>query len=184
MRNLPHALTLFRLVAAPVVALLLLRSEFGAALALVVAAGLTDWLDGYTARRLGVAGRFGVVLDPLADKVLLVTLFLALAGIRLIPLWLLVLVVGRDVLIVLGALLWRLLWHVVKFLPSMLGKVSTFFQIVFVLLVLLEAALPNRLFDGLARVALVLTAFFTAASGVDYARRAIIMARSVPAAAD
>ena len=177
LRLLPHFLTLLRLVSAPFLAWLITRSDFKAALGIVAFAGVTDWLDGYTARRLGVPGRVGVILDPMADKVMLVTLFVALSYVALIPLWMLILVMGRDVIIVAGALLLRLFRNVRKFVPSMLGKVSTFFQIVFVLLVLLYAAVPYSILLWLKMTALALTAFFTGLSGLGYIRLGIQMAR-------
>ena len=134
-------------------------------------AGVTDWLDGFLARRLGTSGRIGVVLDPLADKVLLVTLFLALGAARLMPAWLVVLVIGRDVVIVAGALLLRTLRGQRRFLPSVLGKISTFFQIVLVLQALLYAVFSNEFFSLLKSAAAVLAAVFTVLSGADYVRR-------------
>lgn len=176
LRRLPHILTLIRLFAAPVVAWLLLRSQFWQALALVLVAGVTDWLDGFAARRLGVSGRLGVTLDPLADKALLVTLFVVLRVVALLPFWLVALVIGRDVVILAGALALRVFRKWSRFPPSNLGKVSTFFQIVLVLLVLLDAAFPNELFRWLRRIAVALAGLFTAASGVDYVRRGIKLA--------
>ena len=142
-----------------------------------LAAGLTDWFDGYAARRLKAGGAVGVVLDPLADKTLLVTLFVVLGVLRLIPLWLLALVIGRDLIIVSGALLLRIFRGRQQFVPSTLGKVSTFFQIVLVLLVLLVAAFPYPLFRWLGYLALLLAALFTSLSGLDYIRLGIQIAR-------
>ncbi len=177
LRAIPHLITLFRLFCAPVVAWLLWTSRFHEALFLVLLAALSDWFDGFAARRLKSAGHVGVILDPLADKVLLVTLFIVLGVLRLIPLWMLWLAVGRDLVIVIGALLVRLLRGVRKFLPSTLGKVSTFFQIVLVLLALVYAAFPLQAFLWLKYTALGLSAFFTALSGFGYIRRGILIAR-------
>ncbi len=177
LRLLPDLITLLRLAATPFVAWLLLALRFREALALVLLAGLTDWLDGFTARRLAVSGRLGAILDPLADKILLVTLFIILASVRRVPEWLVALVIGRDLVIVLGALLLRAFRGVRRFAPSLLGKVSTFFQIVFVLLVLLRAAYPFTLFVWLETIAFGLTALFTALSGIGYIRLGIQMAR-------
>ena len=80
MRWLPNALTFLRLGSSPILVWLLLEYRYREALVLVLIAGLTDWLDGYAARRLGTGGKTGVVLDPLADKALLVTLFQACCG--------------------------------------------------------------------------------------------------------
>ena len=136
MRWLPNALTLLRLGSSPILAWLLLEYRYHDALALIIVAGLTDWFDGYTARRFGQSS-VGVALDPLADKALLVTLFVVLGVMRLIPLWMLGLAVGRDLVILGGALLLRVFRGKQRFLPSTLGKVSTFFQLVLVSLVVL-----------------------------------------------
>lgn len=153
------------------------------ALILVVVAGLTDWLDGFTARKLNASGKTGVILDPLADKVLLVVLFIQLAVSNLIPLWMLWLAIVRDLVIVVGALLIRIFRNVKRFFPSIWGKVSTFFQIMLVLMVLLDAAFPYQILYVLREMALALCAFFTALSGLDYIRRGIEMAKQ-PAVAD
>jgi cardiolipin synthase len=178
LRYVPNALTLVRLLASPLLVWLVLAARFRQALLLVLIAGLTDWLDGYSARKLNVSGRSGELLDPLADKTMLVALFLVLGWVGLAPVWVVALAMGRDLVIVIGALLLRLFRGYHRFRPSMLGKVSTFFQIVFVLLVLIYAALPLVWVYWLMRLALVLTAVFTAASGLDYVRRGIVMARS------
>ena len=177
MRAIPHLITLFRLLCAPAITWLLCYSRFRYALILLLLAGVSDWFDGFAARRLHSAGNVGVILDPLADKVLLVTLFIASGLLGLIPLWMFALAVARDLVIVIGALLVRLLRGVRKFLPSMLGKVSTFFQITLVLMALLYAAFPFLAFLYLKYAALCLSAFFTLVSGIDYIRRGILFAR-------
>ena len=177
LRQLPHLLTLIRLIASPFLAWLLLQSRFREALAAVLVAGLTDWFDGFAARRLHVSGRLGVILDPVADKTLLTTLFLTLGYIGLLPAWLICLIIGRDAIIVAGSLLLRMLRGIHKFLPSKLGKVSTFFQILLVLLVLIHASFRYEVFLWLQNIALVLSAVFTAVSGVDYVRRGLEMSK-------
>jgi cardiolipin synthase len=180
LRWLPHFLTLLRLVSSPILAWLLLHSRFETGLVVVAIAGLTDWLDGYAARRLGATGQLGVVLDPLADKVLLVTLFLVLAAIHLIPLWVLLMVIGRDAVIAVGALLLRIFRNARKFVPSYMGKVSTFFQITLVLLVLVYASFPYEWFLLLKDAALVLCVIFTILSWLDYVRLGIRMTKRPP----
>jgi cardiolipin synthase (CMP-forming) len=178
LRQLPHLLTLIRLVASPFVAWLLFHSRFREALVIVLVAGLTDWFDGFAARRLHVSGQIGAIVDPLADKTLMVTLFLTLGFIGLVPEWLVWFVVGRDVVIAMGALLLRILRNVRKFFPSILGKVSTFFQIVLVLLVLVHASFPGEILLWLQNIALVLCSLFTALSGLDYIRRGFEMSKA------
>ena len=181
MRLVPNALTLFRLAAAPFLAWLLLSRAFRPALFLALIAGLSDWFDGFTARRLGVTGRTGAVLDPAADKTLLVTLFLVLGVTGRIPVWMVALAVARDVVIVTGVFLLWALRGIRHFSPAPLGKISTFFQILLVLLTLVCAAYPNGLHAVVVRISLLLSAVFTVLSGADYVRRGFMLARSVRA---
>ena len=177
MYRLPNFITALRLLSSPVLVWLLIQSEFKAALVLVLFAGLTDWFDGFTARHFGATGKMGAILDPLADKTMLVVLFITLGVLSVIPLWLMALVIARDLIIVIGALLLRVCRHIRRFTPSLLGKVSTFFQIVFVLLVVLDAAFPGKVFSALKDIALVCTTVFTTLSGIGYIRLGIRLAR-------
>lgn len=174
---LPNLLTALRLAAAPFVAWLITHGSYRNAVAWVAFAGVTDWMDGMAARRFGSGGALGLVLDPLADKTMLVTLFLALGYAGLIPLWLVALIIGRDLVIVIGALLLRMFRGVRRFKPMMMGKVSTFFQIVYALLTLLEAAWPFALLRWLQLTGMALTCLFTVASGAGYIRLGIRLAR-------
>ncbi len=177
MRAIPHLITLFRVLCAPVLAVLLVQSRYRTALALVFLAGISDWFDGWAARRLKADGHLGVILDPLADKVLLVTLFLVLGILRLIPAWIFWLAIGRDLVIVFGALLVRIYRGVQTFVPSTLGKVSTFFQIMLILLTLVYAAFSFDIFLWLKYTAVALAGIFTVLSGLEYIRLGIDMAR-------
>ncbi len=177
LRAIPNLITLFRILCSPAVAWLLIEERHRWALLLVLLAGVSDWLDGFAARRLRLSGQSGVVFDPLADKVLLVTLFVVLGWLKLIPAWIFWLAIGRDLVIVVGAFLVRVLRGIRKLTPTTLGKVSTFFQIVLVLLTLAYAAFPFKLVLWLKYTALVLSAIFTAWSGLDYVRIGIRIAR-------
>jgi cardiolipin synthase len=180
LRWLPHSLTLLRLAASPVLVWLLLHSNFGAALLVACLAGLTDWFDGYTARLLGATGQLGVILDPIVDKILLVTLFLVLGFLGLIPLWVLGIVIGRDLVIVGGALLLTIYRGARTFRPTMIGKVSTFFQITLVLLTLVFAAFALPVFFWLKELAVLTCVVFTVWSWLDYVRIGIRMTRRLP----
>jgi cardiolipin synthase len=175
--RLPNLISLLRLVAAPFVAWLLYAGRFREALFLLLAAGLTDWLDGYAARKLGMINHLGVILDPLADKVLMVVVFISLGLLQLIPWLLFIMVVVRDLVIVTGALLLRILRNRREFRPSMMGKVSTFFQIVLALLAVVYAAFPYQFINWLKITGVILTAIFTLWSGADYVRQGIQMAK-------
>lgn len=135
-RHLPNLLSLARVVAAPFVIRLLIAGDRRGALWLFLAAGVTDALDGYLARRLDAGSRTGAYLDPIADKVLLSAMFLAFGIGGAAPVWLVVLVFGRDALMLaaIGALL--LFTSLRRFHPTIWGKLSTLAQIVFVLAVL------------------------------------------------
>ncbi len=180
MLRLPNLISLARLMAAPFIAWLLFAGSFRAALFVLLVAGATDWLDGYSARKMGIASRIGVVLDPLADKVLLVVVFVSLFWLGLIPFWLFVVLVGRDLVIVTGALIMRLLRNRREFVPSLLGKISTFFQILLALLAVVHAAFPYWIIEAMKITGEILAAIFTLLSGLDYVRQGIQMARLPP----
>lgn len=169
MRHLPNLLSIARLVAAPFVFVLLWKQYWGWGLWVLIFAALTDTLDGFIARRFGVASRSGEVLDPIADKALLSGAFLALVLNGSIELWLAALVIGRDVLILaLGGALMRAAGR--RFPPSIWGKASTILQALFILaLVGTLASLVPGAFLAILKWA---TAALTAWSGIDYARRA------------
>ncbi|MEO7142661.1 MAG: CDP-alcohol phosphatidyltransferase family protein [Bryobacteraceae bacterium] len=167
-RYLPNLLSLARLAAAPFVIRLLMADDRQAALWLFVAAGLTDGLDGFLARRLGAASRAGSYLDPIADKILLSAIFLAFGIGGRAPVWLVAIVFGRDLLMLsaIGAIL--LCTNLRAFPPTLWGKLSTLVQIVFVLAVL----------AGHSSAALVwITAIATAWSGAHYFWTGIRMIR-------
>jgi len=175
--RLPNLISLLRLVSAPYVAWLLYTRHYRTALFALLLAGLTDWLDGWSARKLNMVNPLGIILDPLADKVLLVVVFVTMGLLDLIPFWLFVLVVVRDLVIVSGAMLLRVLRNRQEFVPSIMGKISTFFQLLLSLLALVHAGFPYRIIDGMKVTGVILTAMFTIWSGVEYVQLGIRMAR-------
>lgn len=168
-QQLPNLISILRLLLVPWFALVLLEQRFDAALALFLLMGLSDGLDGYLARGLDASSALGAALDPLADKVMLVSAFVLLGHLELLPAWLVVLAVGRDVLIVGGALLLYLFRPGSMVRPAPIGKVNTFLQIVLALTVLVRQLLPLPLLEP-AQAALVAgTAVTVVASGLWYA---------------
>ena len=160
---------------------LICANHFDWALLLTIPIGISDWADGYLARRLQVTSKLGTYIDPAADKVLLVTAFLSLGLTGAIPKWLVALVIGRDIVIVVGAsLLWRFR-HRTEFTPLITGKISTTFQIVTVLVVLIARVFSWRLIHGTLLTCFALTATFTILSGVGYIRKGIRLASGEPA---
>ncbi|MBV8495360.1 MAG: CDP-alcohol phosphatidyltransferase family protein [Gammaproteobacteria bacterium] len=167
MRHLPNLICLVRLVLIwPITAALYAR-ENGTAFALFIAAALSDGLDGYLAKRFGWASELGKVLDPLADKLLLVTVFVAGAWLGLIPWWLSAAVVARDVLIGLGALTFRLWFGPLQGRPTLLSKINTGTQLLYIALVILSAAL-HRAPGAILAAWGFLTLATTVLSGLDY----------------
>jgi cardiolipin synthase len=141
MRHVPNLLSALRLLAAPFAAWLILAGHDTASLLVFAAAGLSDGLDGWIARRFGFTSRFGAWLDPAADKLLMVSCMLALLAVGAAPLWLAVLVIGRDVLIAAGWLAVRL-WSLPVPLEALrIGKASTLAQICYIGLMLVMLAL-------------------------------------------
>jgi cardiolipin synthase (CMP-forming) len=136
-RHLPNLLSALRLLAAPFAAWLIVEGHDIAAVLIFAAAGASDGLDGFIARRWGMTSAFGAWLDPIADKLLMLFCFTALYYVGATPLWLLVLVVARDLAIVLGWLLIRLLSLPAPTSPLLIGKLSTVVQILYVFTLLL-----------------------------------------------
>jgi cardiolipin synthase len=137
LRQLPNLLTALRMCAAPLTALFILSGQNAAALGAFAFAGLSDLLDGYLARRLQVASRFGVFLDPVADKLLMLASFVTLTLMGAVPLWLTVIVIARDIAIVGGIALDWLLAVPLHVEALTIGKISTVLQVAFIGLVLL-----------------------------------------------
>ena len=138
--TLANFITVLRLCAVPVAVWLVLREQFLVAFWLFVAAGLSDAIDGWLARRNGPT-RLGAILDPIADKSLLVSMFVTLAVVRVLPDWLAILVVFRDVVIVGGVLALSVLGQTVVIRPLPISKLNTVIQIVMVAVTLLTAGL-------------------------------------------
>jgi cardiolipin synthase len=166
MVNLPNAITLARLCIVPAAVWLVLHERDLAAFWLFVIAGLSDAVDGWLARRRG-SSTLGALLDPMADKALLVSMYVALAAMQVLPDWLAMLVVFRDVAIVGGVLGLTVLGQRVTIRPLRVSKLNTVLQIVLVATALLQAGL------GLPAALLVplvwLVAASTLASGAAYA---------------
>lgn len=138
-QDLPNIISLMRLLAVMPVLYLLLEREFGWALFLFAAAGFSDGLDGFLAKHYGWQSRLGGILDPLADKVLLVASFLVLGALMLIPVWLVSAVVFRDLLIVGGAVLYNYRVEEVEAAPTLMSKLNTALQILLIVLVIMDS---------------------------------------------
>lgn len=164
-RHLPNAISVLRILLVMPVAVAIEARCFRLALGLAVVAGISDALDGWLARRFGWRSRLGSILDPLGDKLLLATCFVVLAVIGKVPLMLLAVVLGRDVIIASGALAWQRVIGHFRARPSLISKCCTTIQILYVLAVLLAEIgwLDMPLWPWVWLVAI-----FTVASGLDY----------------
>jgi cardiolipin synthase len=150
--TVPNMLTVFRMVLIPVFVTLLFYQRFILALAVFVLAGLTDGLDGLLARRFGQQSQLGTVLDPIADKLMLVTAFIVLSMRSIfpqplpshlpVPFWVTVTVISRDVFITVGAAAINIMTGFRGFRPSWLGKLNTTVQIVGIAAIMFAASVP------------------------------------------
>lgn len=169
LRTTPNLLSLLRICLAPFLVAAILQSHYALSFVLFVAAGLTDALDGALARMLKQRSMLGHYLDPVADKLLLSTLFLVLLYKGLIPATVTVLVFGRDVgILVVAAILWAAAGRR-EFRPSLFGKANTLAQISAVAAVLLHQLVTAHWVAALRMVALAATMVLTVVSGLHYA---------------
>jgi cardiolipin synthase len=167
--NVPNSLTILRILLIPVFVGFLMYERYDYSLAVLLVAGLTDSLDGTIARVANQRTRLGAYLDPLADKLLLTSGFVALSVLHLVPLWIVILVVSRDMILMTGTLLARLAESRVDISPTILGKGTTLFQLVYLILVV---ALTSRHMDlRLIQPLLYLMVGLTVLSGFHYLYR-------------
>lgn len=170
MVNLPNIITLARLFAVPVVIWLILDGRFAAAFWLFIAAGISDGVDGFLARQFDWRSELGAMLDPIADKMLLVSIYVALGVEGMLPSWLVILVVSRDIMIVGAVLLsWAMDLEVVLD-PAMVSKANTAVQIGLAGLVLGAAGFALDA-EGAVRIGVIAVALTTLASGLTYLLR-------------
>jgi len=178
--QLPNLITIFRIALVPVLILLLKDQEYAMALAVFAIAGVSDGLDGFIAKRFHFQSRLGSILDPLADKTLLVSSYVMLTLLNLLPFWLMLTVAFRDLLIVGGYLAYTSMVGPVHMRPSWLSKLNTLMQISLVIVTLGQQAfqlLEAPLVDALIYVVLVTTV----ASGAHYLWIWLVMKEVEPA---
>jgi cardiolipin synthase (CMP-forming) len=164
--NLPNILTLTRVLLIPFFVIFIINKYFEWALITFAVAGITDGLDGLIARLTHQRTELGAYLDPIADKLLISAAFISLAIIEMIPSWLVVIVVTRDIIILLGILVMILTGNPPKINPTFLGKTTTTFQIVTILFVLMAWYYP--IFKQVSVLAVYGTALITVLSGTQY----------------
>lgn len=176
--NVPNSLTILRILLIPVYVGFLIYEKYDYALVVLFVAGLTDGLDGTIARVANQRTQLGAILDPLADKLLLTTGFITLSVMHLIPLWVTIIVVSRDLILMLGTIVAQLTDTKVDLSPTVLGKGTTLIQLATLVLVVF---LASRQIDLLIiRPLLYVMALVTLSSGFHYLYRgyAHVMASS------
>ena len=169
--NLPNMLTILRILLVPLFVYLLVYSHTAWALAIFVLAGLTDALDGAIARMWNQQTDLGRYLDPLADKLLILSAFVALSALSWLPFWVVLIVVSRDVILTVGTVVMHLTQGGFDVNPSLLGKATTFAQLTLVVLTLMMVTGMDvsRYFNGTVWLVVVVTVM----SGLHYLYRGI-----------
>ncbi len=165
--HLPNLITLSRIALAPVLILLLREQDYVSSLVVFVFAGVSDGLDGFIAKRFHLTSRLGSILDPLADKILLVSAYVMLTLLEHVPFWLMLTVAFRDLFIIGGYLVYTSMVGPVQMRPSLLSKFNTLMQIALVIVILLQQALVMvypMMVEGLVYAVMATTV----ASGVHY----------------
>lgn len=171
MRHLPNIVTVLRFLLVLPTGWCIVRGAHDWAFGLFLLAGVSDAVDGALARGFGWTSRFGAIADPIADKLLVAVVYVALASEGLLPVWLAVLVLGRDLVIVGGALAYHWFVAELEMAPTLLGKLNTLGNVLFVGLVLAVLATPAL--AGLQPVVaggIWAMAALTILSGADYVR--------------
>lgn len=171
MRFLPNIISILRILLVIPTVKYLWHNEYAKALTVFFIAGASDGLDGFLARRFGWMSRLGSVLDPLADKLLMTAIYFTLGLMGQLPIWLVVLVIGRDLVIVFGALAYRLLVKEITMQHLLISKFNTGAQILLVLLVIYHLStfpLAAQIPTGVISFLIYFVAFTTIASGVAY----------------
>ncbi len=177
LRQLPNLITVMRIGLIVPIAVALLRGNLLMTMLLVSGAAVSDGADGFLAKRFGWQTALGAVLDPAADKLLLATVFVTLAILGGVPIWLVAAAVGRDVILVLGALAYRYRYGPLNIRPTIISKINTLCQLAFILGVLGRQALdfpPEWVVTLMGALVLVTVAV----SGLDYVLAFILRARA------
>lgn len=177
--NIPNFLTLSRIILVPLLVIFLINKSFLKALILFTCLGLTDALDGFLARILNQQTVLGSYLDPIADKVLIMSCFLALSIFKVIPGWLAVVVISRDVIILLGISILSIMNIAFRVQPLLVSKLTTTLQIAVVFFALFFKAFPLLAIDSAWLLLLYWsTAVFTIFSGYQYVVKGVKLINS------
>lgn len=175
MLNLPNYLTLIRIAAIPFFLVLLFSRLYDYALLVFLIGGITDALDGPVARFTNQRTRLGAYLDPLADKLLIISSLVVLTLIDGVPAWLTILVLSRDVIVTLGyGAIYFVVEERMEIQPSTLGKINTFLLLLTITIVLVSLYDPNMIPSPLPFYLFLLSAVTTIISGLQYVYRGLV----------
>jgi len=174
--NLPNLLTLARILLLPFFVATLIYNQYQYALIIFITASVTDILDGFIARVTNQITDFGKILDPVADKFFLVTSFILMSNMGLIPTWLAIMVISKDLIVVTGSVILYFVTHKLNIKPSILGKASSASQFFLVGLVLLQSNFPETV--PVPAPVFSLVAVFTALAGFHYVYKGLKIANS------
>jgi cardiolipin synthase len=174
--NVPNLLTLTRILLLPFFAATLIYKEYQYALMLFVVASITDILDGFIARIKNQITYFGTILDPVADKFFIITSFVLMSNFELIPKWLTIIVISKDVIVITGCMIVYFVTNKLVIEPSFLGKISSTCQFILIGLVLLLLNIGEG-FD-VPFILFIVVAVLTSAAGIDYVMKGLRVANS------
>ena len=170
MHHIPNIICIIRIILVFPIVYYLHNDEWLYAFVLFFIAGISDGIDGYLARKFSWQSKLGSILDPLADKLLMLVLYIMLAYKDIIPDWLALLVVARDIIIILGAMIYHWLTRELNISPLISSKINTAFQITFVIAIMYNSAIAS-LSETLIYLLQLGVIFTTIYSGVSYVIR-------------
>ncbi len=164
--NIPNLLTLTRILLLPLFAVTVIYHEYQYALLIFIVASITDFLDGLIARIKNQVTYFGTILDPVADKFFIITSFILMSNYELIPKWLTIVVISKDIIVVTGCFIIYFVTNKLVIEPSFIGKVSSACQFILIGLVLLLLNLKGGM--QVPNIIFIAVALLTTGAGIDY----------------
>ena len=167
MHNIPNIISIIRIIMVFPIAVFIWQESYNTAFILMIIAGLSDGLDGFLARAFHWQSKLGAILDPVADKLLLVSIFVVCGLKGFLPWWLVLMIIGRDLIIIIGAFAYRHVTHDDKIKPLLISKINTALQILLAIVTLYQAAI-HKLADYVIPSLIWLVAISTFISGMAY----------------
>ncbi len=167
MHNIPNIISIIRIIMVFPIAMFIWQENYNSAFMLMIIAGLSDGLDGFLARTFQWQSKLGAILDPIADKLLLISIFIVCGLKNFLPWWLILMIIGRDLVIITGAFAYRHVTHDNKIRPLLISKINTALQILLVIITLYQATV-HKLADYVISSLIWVVAISTFISGMAY----------------